>query len=160
VDINKLSTADRVVGISAIVFLIATFLPWYGLEFEGIGTYSNSGWDYFLTGILPLLLAIAMVAQIFVTRFTTTQLPPLPLPWKQVHLIAGAVIAVLLVLRLLITSEEGSGGFEVELDRMYGLFVAVLAAIGLGVGGFLKSQEPDDAPVGPGGPGAGYPQQF
>ena len=116
-DLNKLSTADRVIGGAAILFLIAMFLPWYGLDFGEFGSASNSGWDYFLTGILPLLLAIAMVAQIVIAKFTTTKLPTIPLPWNQVHLILGAVIAVLLVLRTVIGADEGSGGFSVDLDR-------------------------------------------
>jgi hypothetical protein len=159
VDLNKLSTADRVVGVSAIVFLIATFLPWYGLDTD-FGSYKESGWDYFLTGMIPLLLAIAMVAQIAITRFSTTKLPALPLPWNQVHLIAGAVILVLLVLRTVIGADAGAGGFEIDLDRKYGLFVALIAAIGLAVGGFLKSKEPEEVQVGAGSPPpppGGYP---
>jgi peptidoglycan/LPS O-acetylase OafA/YrhL len=158
VDLNKLSTADRVIGISAIVFLIAMFLPWYGLDFGEFGEASNSGWDYFLSGILPLLLAIVMVAQIAISKFSTTKLPEIPLAWNQVHMIAGAVIAVLLILRTVIGADEGAGGFEVDLDRMYGLFVALIAAIGLAVGGFLKSREPEELTSGSGGyPQGGYP---
>jgi hypothetical protein len=159
VDFNKLTTADRVVGASAILFLIAMFLPWYGLDFgEGIGTASNSGWDYFLSGIIPLLLAIVMVAQIVVTRFSTTKLPDIPVPWGMVHLAAGAAILVLLILRTVIGADEGGFGIEVELDRMYGLYVALVAAIGLAVGGYLKSKEPEEVTSGgPGYPQGGYP---
>jgi len=45
--------------------------------------------------------------------------------------------------------------FEIDLDRMWGLWVALLAALGVGVGGFLKSKAPQDtvpAPP-PGAPG-------
>jgi hypothetical protein len=163
VDINKLTTADKVVCGAAIVFLVSTFLPWYGIDgFDG----ANTGWDYFLTGILPLLLAVVMVAQIAVTRFTTTQLPTIPIPWGLVHLIAGAVIAVLLILRTAIVSSVDTFAGDFELDRKWGLFVALIAALGLAAGGFLKSKEPESAQVGgPGGyppppPGSGYPQQF
>jgi len=142
-DLNKLSTGDKVIAGSGIVFLISMFLPWWGLDFGEFGSASNNGFDYFLTGWLPLLIVIAMVAVIYITRFTTTQLPKPPLPWSQVFLIAGGVVAVLLVLRVIIGSSEGSGGFEVDLDRMWGLWVAVLAAIGVGAGGFLKSKEPE-----------------
>jgi hypothetical protein len=150
VDLNKLTTADRVILVAGIVFLVAMFLPWYGLDFGSFGSASNTGWDYFLTGILPLLLVIVMVGQIAITRFSTTELPALPLPWAQVHLIAGAAVAVLLILRVIITSEESGGGITVELDREWGLWVALVAAIGVGVGGFLKSQEGEDAVSGTG----------
>ena len=172
-DLNKLTTADKVVCGAAIVFLISTFLPWYGIDgFDA----ANTGWDYFLTGILPLLLAVVMVAQIVVTRFTTTQLPAIPVPWGLVHLVAGATIAVLLLLRTLIVSSVDTFAGDFELDRKWGLFVALLSALALAAGGFLKSKEPESAQVGgpggypppPGGgdypppppPGSGYPQQF
>jgi len=158
-DLNKLSTGDKVIAGSGILFLISMFLPWWGLDFGDLGSASNSGWDYFLTGILPLLIVIAMVAVIYITRFTTTALPKPPLPWSQVFLIAGGVVAVLLVLRVIIGSSEGSGGFEVDLDRMWGLWVALLAALGVGAGGFLKSKEPEVEAAGPqyGGPGTAPP---
>lgn len=154
-DLNKLTTGDKVIAGSGIVFLIAMFLPWWGIDHGRYGSGSNSGWDYFLTGILPLLIIVAMVAQIALARFSTTQLPQPPLPWNQLHLIAGGVVAVLLILRVIIPSSEGSGMFEIDLDRMWGLWVALLAALGVGVGGFLKSKEPQDtvpAPP-PGAPG-------
>jgi len=154
VDFSKLTTADRVICASAIVFLIATFLPWYGVE--GFDEGSKTGWDYFLTGILPLLLAIVMVAQVAVSRFSTSQLPALPLPWGQVHLIAGALAAVLLILRVIIPSDIEFFAGDFTLDRKWGLFVALIAALGLAAGGFLKSKEPEAVVQGGGyGPGPG-----
>jgi hypothetical protein len=159
-DLKKLTTADRVVAGAAIVFLIAFFLPWEG-KTVSFGTVSASkswsGSEYFLTGWIPLLLAIAMVVQIGLARFSTTQLPKLPVTWGQAHLIAGSVAAVLVILRLLFTANVSG----VDLDRKVGLFIAVLAAIGLGVGGFLKSKEPEEAyntgPVPGGYPGSPPP---
>jgi hypothetical protein len=144
VDLNKLSTADKVIGASAILFLVALFMPWYGLDGG-----SNNGWDYFLTGILPLLLAAAMVAVIAIQRFTTTELPKPPIPWSQIHLIASTGIVVLLVLRVLITSDVELLGESFDLDRKFGLWIALIAAVGLGVGGYMKNQESEDAVTGP-----------
>lgn len=159
-DLKKLTTADRVVAGAAIVFLIAFFLPWEG-KTVSFGTVSASkswsGSEYFLTGWIPLLLAVAMVVQIGLARFSTTQMPKLPVTWGQAHLIAGSVAAVLVILRLLFTANVSG----VDLDRKYGLFIAVLAAIGLAVGGFLKSKEPEEAynagPVPGGYPGSPPP---
>jgi hypothetical protein len=154
-DLNKLSTGDKVIAGSGILFLISMFLPWWGIDTD-FGSGSNSGFDYFLTGWLPLLVVIAMVAVIYITRFTTTALPKLPLPWSQVFLIAGGVVAVLLVLRVIIGSSEEALGVEIDLDRMWGLWVALLAALGVGAGGFLKSKEPEPVESGAYGEG-GYP---
>jgi hypothetical protein len=137
VDLNKLSTADKVIGVAAIVFLISLFLPWYGLDFDEAGSYDEQGWDYFLTGVIPFLVIVAMVAQIAMERFSTTQLPRLPVTWGQAHVIAGGVVLLLVLLRVLITADRG--GFD--LDRQFGLWIALLAAIGVAAGGYLKSKE-------------------
>ena len=147
-DLNKLSTADKVIGVSAIVFLIAFFLPWWGIDTD-FGSASNSGADYFLSGWIPLLLTIGIVAVIAIQRFSTTRLPDVPLPWSQIIMIAGIVVAVLVVARLIIPADEGAAGFTIDLDRMYGMFIATLAAIGVAVGSVLKSREPEEVYGGP-----------
>jgi hypothetical protein len=137
VDLNKLSQSEKIIAGSGIALLLFSFFPWYGL-----GGGSRNGWDYFLFGIIPVLLGAVMVAQIAISRFTETKLPDLPVTWGQVHMIAGIAAAVLVVLKLLI----GDDVFGIDLDRKFGLFLATLAAIGLAVGGFLRSREPEPAP--------------
>ena len=158
VDLNKLTIGDRVVGISAIVFLIAMFLPWYGLSDEFDVDASRNGFDYFFFGWIPLLLALAMLAQILVSRFTTTEMPKVgSLTWGQIHLILGGLAALLVLLRLLITDNVEAFGVDLgDLDRKFGLFIAMLAALGLVAGAFLKMQDPADAGAA-GGPAAPPP---
>jgi hypothetical protein len=138
VDLNKLSTSDKVIAGSAIALLIFSFLPWFGFDGESAG----NGWDFFLWGIIPVLLGLVMLAQVAITAFSPeTKLPDLPITWGQVHLGAGILAAVLVVLKLLIGHSESAFGFTVDFDRQYGLFLSALAAVGLAVGGFLKFQE-------------------
>jgi hypothetical protein len=148
--VDKLSTGDKVILGGGIAYLIFMFLPWYGFDYDtGFGdvSYSNSGWDYFLGGILPLLLILVMEVHVLVSAFSPdTKLPDLPLPWGQVHLIAGGAVAVIVLLRLLIGSDEIAGiDTGADLDRQIGLFLALLAAIAVAAGGFLKSKEPEGA---------------
>ncbi|MGI8795267.1 MAG: hypothetical protein ACR2IR_01540 [Acidimicrobiia bacterium] len=156
-DLNKLTTGDRIVAISAIVFLIAMFLPWYGLDSD-FGDANRNGFDYFFFGWIPLLLALAMAVQIALARFTTTEMPKVgSLTWGQVHLILGGLAAVLVLLRLLITDSVSAFGVDLgDLDRKFGLFVAMIAALGLVAGAFLKMQDPADAGAA-GGPAAPPP---
>ena len=144
-DLNKLTTSDKVIAGSAIALLIFSFFPWF--EISGFGfSGSSSGWDYFFTGILPVLLGLVMLAQVAITAFAPdTKLPDLPVTWGQVHLGVGAAAAVLVVLRLLMGDDNfdipGAAAAGVDSGRAFGLFLAALAAVGLAVGGFLKFQE-------------------
>ena len=148
---DKLTTSDKLIFIGGIVFLVAMFLPWYGVDVDtgfGEASYDNNGWDYFLGGWVPLIIIVVLVAHVLITRFSPdTKIPDLPIPWSQGYLIAGIAAAVIVVLRLLIGSDEVSG-FDtgIDLDRKFGLFVAVIAAICVAAGSFLKSKEDDALP--------------
>lgn len=137
-DLKKLTTGDWVVGVSGVVLLIASFLPWYEYELLGFGSESRNGWEWFLWGILPTLIGIALVALVVIQRFTDVKLPDVgSVSWGQIALIAAAIAAVLVLLKLLIG--ESTAGFDA--DRQFGIYVATLAALGLVVGGFLRMQE-------------------
>jgi hypothetical protein len=142
VDLNKLTQSEKVIAGSAVAFFIFSFLPWYGK-----GGYSRNGWSYFLFGVIPLLLAIIMAAQIGISRFTETKLPDPPISWAQVHLVAGGLAALLVLLKLIIGDKYHIGASilgisSVSLDREFGIYLAFLASIGLVVGAYLKSKEP------------------
>jgi purine-cytosine permease-like protein len=153
VDLNKLTTSDRLIVGGGIVYLIAMFLKWFSFEEPGF-EISASGWDYFLGGIIPLILIVVMVAHVLVTRFSpSTDLPDLPVPWSQVHLFAGVAAAVIVLIRLVIPAEIEFGGFDTgeDFDRSYGIIIALIAAAAVAYGGFLKSKEGDDGATTTGG---------
>ncbi|MFL6205033.1 MAG: hypothetical protein ACJ739_06750 [Acidimicrobiales bacterium] len=144
---DKLTTSEKVILGGAIAYLIFMFFPWYGIE--DVSDAGNTGWDYFLGGIIPLILILVMAVQIIITRFSPdTKLPDPPVPWGQVHLFAGAAAAVIVLLRTIIGSDvEVPFVGDFDLDRKVGLFLALIAAIVVAVGGYLKSQEGDVGPV-------------
>jgi hypothetical protein len=160
-DLNKLSLGDKVIAGSGIALLIFSFLPWFRYEAFGFSATQN-GWDYFFTGIVPVLLGLVLIAYIVVTKLTDgVNLPDLPVGWPLVVLGLAGLAAVLVILRLLI----GAGDDPADvLDRSYGLFLSVLAAIGLAAGAFLKFQEEGgELPTKGGGSGTGdngTPQPF
>jgi len=144
VDLSKLTTADKLILGGGLAYLIFMFFPWYGVD--GVSDAGNTGWDYFLGGILPLILIVVMVVHVAITRFSPdTTLPNPPMPWAQVHLLAGGIAAALVVLRLIIGSDVDTPFGDFSLDRKFGLFLAVIAALVVAAGGFLKSQDGDDA---------------
>lgn len=147
-DLNKLTTSDKVIGGSAIALFIFSFFPWYefSVKLGTLGTASGTrnGWHYFLFGIIPVLLAIAITAVIALQRFSTVELPDIPITWAQVFLGAAGLAALLILLRLAITDKIGGLGLHLDGSRKFGLFLSLLAAIGLVVGAYMKMQEPAD----------------
>ncbi len=146
-DLNKLSTADKVIAGSGILLFIAYFMPWFKVDFGSFGgSVSASGSDVgFFWATLPMLLGLIAAGTVISTKLFDVKLPDLPIPLGQALLADGAIAAVLVVLKLIIGEDPSS-----IVDRAFGLFIAAIAAIGLAIGGFLKFQEGDDAPAGGG----------
>ena len=61
---------------------------------------------------------------------------------------------MIVVGRLLVPSDECAGGFCIDLDRKFGIFVAVIAAICVAAGGSMKLKEDDTAPPAAGDTGS------
>ncbi len=141
-DLNKLTTPEKITSASAIVLFIASFLPWFKISFLGADITGN-GWDVgFFWGGIPTILGLVMLAHIVLTKLASNVSVP-ELPWPRIHLIAGIVAGAIVVLKLLIGHSE----IGVDFDRAFGLFLAALAGIGLGVGGFLYYKETNEAPA-------------
>jgi hypothetical protein len=138
VDLSKLTLSDKIIAGSGILLFIAYFLPWF--KVDGFGdSVSWSGGDVgFLWSTFPMLIGLVMAGVVIASKMFDVKLPDLPIPWGQALLGAGALAALLVVLKLLIGEDY--------VDRAYGLFIAAIAAIGLAVGGYLKFQEGDTAP--------------
>jgi hypothetical protein len=140
VDLNKLSMPEKVISGSAIVMFIASFLPWFKIDFLG-RSISGNGWDIgFLWCGIPVILGLVMLAHVAISNFAPdTKLPELP--WPRVHMIAGIVAGALVLLKLLLGHSE----VGVDFDRGFGLFLAAVAGIGLAAGGFLYNKEAETA---------------
>lgn len=143
-DLNKLTTSDKIITGSGILLFIAYFLPWFKVD-NGLGNSVNfSGGDVgFLWSTFPMLLGLIAAGVVIASKMFDVKLPALPIPWGQAFLGLGALAALLVLLKLLI----GESVFGFDLDRAFCLFIAAIAAIGLAAGGFLKFQEGDDAPA-------------
>jgi hypothetical protein len=157
VDIKKLRTSELVMLGGAVLVFIGTFLKWFKIKGTSIGT---TGFDYFLQGTIPWLLAVAVAVVVCLKAFApNVKFPPTlgPLNWAQVYLIACGVAALLILTRIL--SVDGGSTF---VDRGIGLFIAALGGVAMAVGAFLKFQakEEDGAVASGPGPGTAPPTPF
>jgi hypothetical protein len=120
-DLSKLKPSDWMKVGGGALFLIASLLPWWGIDISGLGSASNSGWDYFFTGIVPTVIFVGIAV---VTLLRSQGQTVGNLPWPVVMVLAAALGFLLVVIRFLFDGESG-----ISLDRRIGLFLALLAAL-------------------------------
>ncbi|MEO6120567.1 MAG: hypothetical protein ABIW46_06415 [Acidimicrobiales bacterium] len=140
-DFTKLSMGDKIVGGAGVLLVLDLLVfPWHNIDL-GIIEVSRTGIQSpngFL-GVLALLVAIAMVAVVVVTRFTAAKLPDLPVPLGQAMFFAGIAVVALLVIKLI--TETNFLGFGAWLGLLLGGAVAY--------GGFVYRKEAGAAPAPP-----------
>lgn len=136
-DLNKLTTGDKIVAGTGIVMIISLlFFPWHSVSVSGFGfseTYTRSAIESpnGFWGILALLLTIAIVGVIAAEKLGNVDLPDLPIPWTNAKFFATIAVLVLLLLKLV-----------VETDALgWGCYLAILLGAGMVYGGFLIKNE-------------------
>lgn len=133
-DLSKLTKGDRIVVASAILLVLDLLLiPWYSITVVGVLTVTRKGIDSpdSILGVLALLVALVMGAQVILSRFSEVKLPEIGMPWGRVHFLGGLAVVVMLGLKFILHTSYLS----------IGSYLALLFAIALAVGGFTMQKE-------------------
>jgi hypothetical protein len=132
----KLSRGVQITGGAGILLLIGLLaFPWYSVSAFGVtATGTALQYDGAWAAILALIVLIALLGAIAVRRFTSTELPDLPISWSAAELYAAIAVAVLMAIKFL--SHIGNFG--------WGFYVDVLLTIGLVYGAVQLTR---DAPI-------------
>ncbi len=129
-DLSKLTKADKILFGAGIVFLISTFLDWFTFD-AGVINVGGNGWDVgFLWGGLPFFIVLGLMVWVGLRRFSSVKLPAEMPP---LYLAGGAAALILVAFKFLIGEDHFS--------RAFGLFLALIAAVGVAFAGFLKFTE-------------------
>lgn len=135
-DIQNVETPDWIAGGSALVLLVALFLPWVRVSIgDGIKITGTSGASY---GWVSIISVLAVFATLAITLFDVD----VPVPSGLVYLGAGA-LSVLFTLLVMLFRPIGTGGFSISgISKIpwYGSWLGLLAGIGILVAGFMKFQ--------------------
>jgi hypothetical protein len=147
--LRRLDTADRVVVGCTIVLMLSPWLDWFEASYEsGLvgGSSAINGWqvsDRTFWVIIPFVLALASLAVVLVRRlFRRVELPPLPIGYGQAVFFAGLAAAGLILMKVLVGEEARAFVIvntvvDADVNRSYGIFIALLAAIGFAAGGYM-----------------------
>lgn len=129
-DMGKKLTAargpDRLILIAGIVFLVDSFLPWYGADF-GPFSVNVKGWSAGGLAVLSILFALAALiwAAVNVLGVKTNVDTKTA---GTIYLILGGGAFVFALLKLVVDNDL----------MKYGLFIAIVLGAILGYGGYLK----------------------
>jgi hypothetical protein len=150
-----------IAGGAGIVLIISLFLEWYSVKGKGLaagaGSGGVSGWEA-LSFFDILLFLIALVAIGFaVSRAMNVRLPQLPASQGLITLALGALALLLVLIRLISSGDLGHPEVSafIDIGRSFGIFVALLAAAGVAIGGWLTWNEEGKPTPGRAGAGAG-----
>lgn len=153
-NLSKLTWADRLIVLSAAVLFVASFLEWFSADISAAGgliggTPAVDGWE--VSGALfwvatPVVLALAMVVVTAARKLRQTPLPDLSIGWGQILFFAGLLAGALVLLKFLVSEEASDFTVRgvlvtVDVSRSYGIYIAVLAGLGLALGGYLAWRE-------------------
>lgn len=153
-DLNKLTKGERILGISALLLLILSFLPlWAKLEIEtGLegfdGTTRYSAWSAAFGFMMKLALILAIVALVLVAIRAAGTSMNLPVPAWQIYAVCAGITLVLLLITVLTgpVGDQGDiGGYE--WSRGLAIFIAPLLGAGMAYGAFLTMSEEGASPT-------------
>ena len=148
-DLNKLSRGDTIIGISGIVLFIFSFFDWLGYSSTistpaGIfgGSFSWSAWHFTLT-LLAVLLGLVLLGYV-VMKALGVEIPDRfgNVTLAQILLVIAAIAFLFVLIKLIVGPNAGvTLPPTVTKSRKFGIYVGLLATIGLVVGAFLNFQE-------------------
>ena len=125
---------DTIVWLSALILALSTFMDWYAGSGVGV-KLAVIGWHTGALGKLVFFIGLVVLA-IVALRESGIELPP-SLPESLVVLGLGALATVFVLIRLISIPEQ----FLPADGRGVGIFIALLAALGVIVAGLLEAAE-------------------
>jgi hypothetical protein len=139
-DLSKLSTGDKVIGVSGIALLIFSFFKWLGYSFKtsalaGFSASANA-WHFTLCW-LAVILGVVMVGLV-AAKLQGVKLPELgSVTWDQVMLGTAAVTFLFILIKVI--TGPGTSIPGVSESRKIGIFLGLISSIGLVAGAYLNA---------------------
>lgn len=151
-DINRLNTGEKVIGVSGVLLLIFSFLPWLGFSFRGVSD-SSTAWSFTLC-LIAVIIGVLM-AGLVIAKAAGRDVPELGnVKWAHVLLGAAIVAFVFILIKLIAgpsTHGLDVGALGVSKERKIGIFLGLIASAGLVGGAYLNAKETGDLPGAIGG---------
>ena len=128
------TAGGRIAWVAGLVLMLSSFMGWYAGSGEGL-TISVIGWHTGTLGKLVCFLGLAVIL-LALLREAGIELPP-AIPESLVVIAIGAVGTIFVLIRLISIPYE----FLPADGRGIGIWIALVAAIGVIFGGLLRAGE-------------------
>lgn len=147
-DLDRLSTGEKIAGTSAVLLFIFMFFTWFTAEvsvnsggFVGSASEGGNAWD--AMEVIPIFLILAVIAGVGVAviRLSDAIFEP-SIPVNAVVAVLGALATILILYRIVDPPGGGSiAGVSVDISPAVGAFLGLIAAAGIAYGGYRAMQE-------------------
>jgi hypothetical protein len=147
-DLDKLSTGEKIAGVSAVLLFIFMFFTWFGVEVSGGGGFSGtvpgaggSAWEAldFIPIVLVVTIVVALV-NVFLRLSDSAYEPPISM--NVAVAVLGGLSTLLILFRIVDPPSFGSfGGVSVDGTLEIGIFLGLIAAAGIAYGGYRGMKE-------------------
>jgi hypothetical protein len=146
-DFSRLRAADRLVAVGALALALFMFaFDWFGENIHGTLPGSNlsaggslTGWQAFTISRWIWLATVLVALASVLIRASSAQLPSSVKPGSVVALL-GTVSVVLILYRIVHhpAASGGFAGFHVSLGIEIGIWLGLIAAVAIAMGGYLQ----------------------
>lgn len=116
---------DRMILIAGALFLVDSFLPWYGFDF-GLASANIKGWS--AGGLAVLSIVFAIGALVLAATQAIGKAPALPMKTGMAYLVLGGGAFAFALLRLITATRL----------TKFGLYIAIVLGAVLAYGGYMK----------------------
>jgi hypothetical protein len=168
-DLDRLSTGEKIASVSAILLFVFMFFEWFGVEVSGVGGFSGTisgeggnAWE--ALDFIPFVLLATIIAALGVAALRLSDAAYEPPVSANTAVTVLGVISVLLILYRIIDPPgfDSFGGVSVDATLNIGIFLGLASAAGIAYGGYSAMREEgmtfgDAADRLSSGPGAGAP---
>lgn len=140
-DVDRLSTGEKIAGVSAILLFVFMFFDWFTVSASnGFVSVSVGGSAWDALDWIPIFLMIAIIAAVgvAVVRLSDAVFEP-SVSINAVVAVLGIVSVLLILYR--IVSPPSSGVDGINVDPAVGIFLGLIAAAGVAYGGYRAMQE-------------------
>ncbi len=128
------AAGERIAALAGFVLMLSTFMGWYAGSAEG-PTIAVIGWHTGAIGKLVFLLGLAVVVLVVLHELGIEL--PATVPESLVVIVIGSMATILVLIRLISVPDR----FFPNDGRGIGIWISLLAALALIVGGLLRAGE-------------------